>query len=77
MRQQRKPGTRKTRLREDNQFAKGNRAFTGTCSKCGAKKTDVVKFKNAQVCVSNCLSGAITRLGGAPPVPADQVIKAE
>ena len=31
--------------------------FTGTCSNCGAKKTEVIKVKGTQVCTATCLGG--------------------
>jgi hypothetical protein len=31
--------------------------FSGTCSNCGAKKTEVIKVKGAQVCTTTCLGG--------------------
>jgi hypothetical protein len=45
---------------------KSGRHFIGTCSKCRKKKTTVVKFKNGQICINDCLPAAINRLGAGP-----------
>jgi hypothetical protein len=36
------------------------RSFIGTCSNCRAKRIEVTKVKNAQVCMAKCLMGVIS-----------------
>jgi hypothetical protein len=77
MRQQRKPGTRKERQHEQGQAGRNVKTFVGGCSQCGDKQVKVARFRGGQLCVGKCLSAAISRLGGATQMPADQVIKAD
>jgi hypothetical protein len=77
MRQRRTNGTREERKRNRSIVKYNAKPFIGTCSNCGAKLVKVTKYKNAQICISDCLARAISNLEGPSPVSADQVIKAE
>jgi hypothetical protein len=74
MRQQVKPGTRKARTQEKNQAKRNSKTFVGKCSNCGDRDVTVTPFRNGQLCVNKCLTGAIARLGGPQAVSAEQPI---
>jgi len=77
MRQQNKRSTRKERLREAKQAKRNAKIFIGNCSNCPASGVEVVRFRGGQVCVGKCLGTALSRLGRAPQMPANQAIKVE
>ncbi len=68
--------SRKEANREKAQAKRNSKPFIGTCSNCRDKRVLVTRFRNGQLCLSKCLTGAISKLGGVVPPPADKVITA-